>query len=509
MRIAVRADSGTQIGGGHVMRCLSLAVAAQKAGHEVCFICADVVGHLGARIKAAGIDTLWLTPSEQETQSDQIENWRPLSVECDAKETIGLLADFSPEWVILDHYGLGGAWVKHLRAGLPEIKVLALDDLDREPLYADLQLNPAAVSGTSITQPQMGMLKGPRYAMLRPEFIDARPAALKRRTGKVHKVLIMPGMVDHTFMAPAALEALSAFQDLEVEVIMGGQSPSVTVVEKLIAEQRNWSLTLDATDIAKRMIDADACIGAGGGSAWERCCLGLPSLNIALAENQMPGIQAISDVGAGIGLPPAALNELESIRTAFTQLLDNYLTLSENAAALCDGCGAARVVSALSGELRCASMDDAQLIFDWRNQAHIREASLSADPLIWDDHNAYLKRVLDDSNNHVWCIYQEGGSDLGVVNAKRLEDQSWTWGFYIGAPKPPKGAGRRMLIHFLRHLLMQPNFKGVHAVVLAANNRSLALHEALGFRRVSDKSASEVHYTLDRETLTSRLGLSQ
>jgi RimJ/RimL family protein N-acetyltransferase len=115
---------------------------------------------------------------------------------------------------------------------------------------------------------------------------------------------------------------------------------------------------------------------------------------------------------------------------------------------------------------------------------------------------------LADPENHIWNIYQENDTDLGLVNAKRHDDGGWTWGFYIGAAEAPKGAGRRMLIHFLRHLSRQPDFKGVHAVVLAENQRSRALHEALGFLPDSDKSASEVPYWLDAKTINTRLGLA-
>ena len=191
------------------------------------------------------------------------------------------------------------------------------------------------------------------------------------------------------------------------------------------------------------------------------------------------------------------------------RLMANYTALSENAAKLCDGQGAARVVKALSGQLRPAQPQDAKLIFDWRNQPHIRAASLNTDPLIWENHVAYLNRVLKDPDNHCWCIYQEDDKDLGLVNAQKLDDGSWSWGFYIGAPEAPKGAGCRMLVQFLRHLSTQVGFSGVRAVVLASNQRSRALHEALGFRSDSDKSAHEVHYTLDAKTLIARLGLSQ
>lgn len=508
MRIAIRADSGSQIGGGHVMRCLSLGVVARNAGHQVLFVCADVPGHLGERIKSAGIDVLWLKAEGPNETSNEIENWRALPIVTDAARTQKVLSEFEADWLILDHYGLDGAWVKEIRRAFAELRILALDDLDREPMFADLLLNPAAVPGTKINQPHMGMLKGPSYAMLQPEFTMARPAALKRRTGEVKKVLILPGMVDSQQMAPIALEALRAFPELKVEVIMGSQSPTVSQLQKLIADQPNWSLILDVKDMAQRMSDADACIGAGGGSAWERCSLGLPSVNIALAENQVPGVQAIADAHASIGLDPSALQNPQMITDALIELMANYDVLSHNAATLCDGEGAKRVVAAMSGQLRDVTNDDAQLIFDWRNQTHIREASLSSDPLIRDNHIAYLQRVLEEPAKHCWRIYQEGSKDLGLVNAKRLEDGSWTWGFYIGANDAPRGAGRRMLVQFLRVLKNKTGFIGVRAVILAENRKSLALHEALGFRPDSDKSAPEVHYWLDAKTLNTRLGLA-
>ncbi|NQZ73494.1 MAG: UDP-2,4-diacetamido-2,4,6-trideoxy-beta-L-altropyranose hydrolase, partial [Dinoroseobacter sp.] len=290
MRIAIRSDSGTQVGGGHVMRCLSLAIAARDAGHEVQFVCAEVDGHLGDRIAKSGFEVSWLSAKDLPASGEDIESWRPMPVAQDAEQTIAVLQDVSPDWIILDHYGLGGAWVKALRAALPDLKILALDDLDREPLFADFLLNPAAFPDTPISQPHMAMLKGPAHALLRPEFRTLRPNALKRRTGEVKSVLILPGMVDNLGFAAAALTAMRDLPGLKAEVVMGSQSPSVPQIKALVADVPNWSLTLDATDMAEHLHSADLAIGAGGVSAWERCCLGLPAVNVALAENQQPGV---------------------------------------------------------------------------------------------------------------------------------------------------------------------------------------------------------------------------
>ena len=508
MRIVIRSDSGTQVGGGHVMRCLSLAMAARDAGHAVRFISADVKGHLGERISQAGFDTSWISPPDPETPAGDIESWRPMPVDMDAAQTAAALSDFAPDWLILDHYGLGGAWVKHMRAALPDLKILALDDLDREPLFADLLLNPAAFPDTKIHQDHMAMLKGPRHALLRPEFRALRPDALKRRSGTVKKVLILPGMVDNLGFAEAALTALAAFPDLAAEVVMGSQSPSVERVSALIQDNPNWQLTLDANDMAQRLLTADLCIGAGGVSAWERCCLGLPAVNIALANNQRPGVQAIANSGAAVALNVDALQDPDQIAVALRAVIDNYASYPEQAADLCDGAGAARVIAAMSGQLRAVTQADAQLIFDWRNQKHIRDASLNSAPLVWENHVSYLDKVLADPTQNRWLIYQESGKDLGLVNANRHPDGFWEWGFYIGAQDAPSGAGRRMLSRFLRHLSQTEGFAGVRAAVLSDNHRSRHLHEALGFLVESDKASGELHLRLSAKVLNERMGTS-
>jgi spore coat polysaccharide biosynthesis predicted glycosyltransferase SpsG len=45
--------------------------------------------------------------------------------------------------------------------------------------------------------------------------------------------------------------------------------------------------------MAELIVDADLAIGAGGANTWERCSLGLPSLVVAVADNQ---IRAARDI---------------------------------------------------------------------------------------------------------------------------------------------------------------------------------------------------------------------
>ena len=108
-------------------------------------------------------------------------------------------------------------------------------------------------------------------------------------------------------------------------------------------------MSVNVADMAERMCMADLCIGAAGSTSWERCCLGLPSIMVVLAENQRGIGQALEQSGAAFlvgkkGIPERlvrTLNELIVSRSAL-------ISLSTRAKAICDGLGSFRLVEALS-----------------------------------------------------------------------------------------------------------------------------------------------------------------
>jgi spore coat polysaccharide biosynthesis predicted glycosyltransferase SpsG len=103
--------------------------------------------------------------------------------------------------------------------------------------------------------------------------------------------------------------------------------------------------------MAALIADADVAVGAGGVSAWERCCLGLPSLMVTLADNQLRQIDIIvrRSAGVGVGWPDADLAARMS--GALRRLLadgDMRSEMAQAAASLVDGRGPARIFSAVT-----------------------------------------------------------------------------------------------------------------------------------------------------------------
>ena len=102
--------------------------------------------------------------------------------------------------------------------------------------------------------------------------------------------------------------------------------------------------------MARLTADADLAIGAGGGSVWERACLGLPALLLVLAENQRPMAHRLAELGAVLTADVSDPDFEAQFDAELAILLSDAAlraSLSAASRALCDGQGAMRVARAI------------------------------------------------------------------------------------------------------------------------------------------------------------------
>jgi spore coat polysaccharide biosynthesis predicted glycosyltransferase SpsG len=197
------------------------------------------------------------------------------------------------------------------------------------------------------------VLAGPRYALLRPEFREWREASLSRRAREpgLRRLLINLGGVDKDNVTGQVLDALITCdlpENLQISVVMGASAPwreSVTAQARTMP----WptEVVVNISDMARRMAEADLAIGAAGSTSWERCCLGLPTLMVVLADNQREIADALAAKSAALSLD---LTELEASLAAQLNTLSTpgaLTAMSQQAAVLVDGDGSDRVIMAL------------------------------------------------------------------------------------------------------------------------------------------------------------------
>ena len=72
MKVFIRADASTQIGTGHVMRCLTLAGDLKQLGMEVSFICRVLPGDLSDYIESKGFKVYCLKPGFPPTHNEAL-----------------------------------------------------------------------------------------------------------------------------------------------------------------------------------------------------------------------------------------------------------------------------------------------------------------------------------------------------------------------------------------------------------------------------------------------------
>ena len=369
MKIAFRADASLDIGTGHVMRCLTLAEAMTARGATCVFLCRSHQGHLMEHIRSKGHVVHVLKHCAEDPHLDHAltsamidtgqlahSHWLGVTQYEDAKACAIILAELQPDWLIVDHYALDACWEQALKPYCQ--RMMVIDDLADRRHVCDLLLDQ-----TFGRQPQdyrglvpenCELLCGSRYALLRPEFAALRPYSLQRRVNpQLKHLLVSLGGVDKDNVTSQILMALQSSPlppDCRITVVMGTTAPWLNEVKQL-AQEMPWltQVRVGVSDMAQLMADSDLAIGAAGATTWERCCLGLPTIMLVLADNQQQVAYALKRSGAARVM--SQLQEAISTLPCMLQELSDHSevleALSQTSAQIVDGQGLSGVIHQL------------------------------------------------------------------------------------------------------------------------------------------------------------------
>ena len=330
-RILFVCDAGPAVGGGHVMRSLTLAHALEAKDAACTFLASPAAAH----VLAAFAPDMAQLPAASSEPRDLAK----------AAETAAFDA------IVFDHYGLSEHEHRAMNQGWP---VLVIDDLADRPLGADLLVDsgPARRVGDydGLLPDEARLLLGPNYAPVRPEFAGLREAALAWRGEPVGRLLVSLGLTDLDGVTGRVVERLRPrIGEIGLDIVLGADAPSLPGLTKVARRDSRLTLHVDTPHMARLTAEADVAVGASGSSTWERCTLGLPSVLVILADNQRPAAQALADRGAALVVEAGAPDFDASLDRALRRLLtdaDLRRELATRSAEICDGQGASRVAEA-------------------------------------------------------------------------------------------------------------------------------------------------------------------
>lgn len=507
MRFVFRVDASRKIGSGHVMRCLTLAEQLSAQGSQCGFISRAHPGNLIELIRERGFEAIVLSldpASPAAVRSDGYEHWLGCDWRSDAEVTHAALGTLRPDWMVVDHYALDARWEALIRPCCNRLAVI--DDLANRSHDCDLLLDQNAVADAEIRYEgkvphSCQLMLGPRHALLQSRYAALRGEACPR-SGVVRRVLVYFGAADSGNLTGLTVEVLLelARPEITVDVVVDPAHPHATSLATKLAAHRNFTVHGRLPTLAPLMKSADLAIGAGGATSWERCCLGLPSLVITLADNQRPIAAELDRLGVLRWLGHQDEVDAAALRSALVDLVDGRRTAewSRRALALVDGLGAARVAEMLllSGRAplraRPASAQDETVLLEWANDPAVRLNSFSQCVIDPAQHHRWFHQRLGDEGCRIYIVETELGQAVGQVRLD-LEGGDWVIDYSLGAPFRQRGLGRALLKTALSTFSDEIGAVALKARVRAGNLASCKVFQSLEFTREEAEEQGGVH----------------
>jgi len=347
VKVVIRVDASIQIGTGHVMRCLSLAQAIKESKGSVEFICRKNKGNLIKKIQANGFPVFELEYeeiSEIKNKSSHLSRLDSIQIK-DAKECIKKLKSSKINMLIVDHYSLDEVWQKSVRPYFDYLMVI--DDLANRNHMCDILLDQTYGRDQNdyeqLVPRSCRLLLGSQYALLRPEFSKWREYSLKRRSGvQLRQLLVNMGGTDSNNVTKQILRELlkcALPSETKITVVMGATAPHIeSVRNEAKALLYETEIKIDVDNMAEIMANSDLAIGAGGSTTWERCCLGLPAIQLVIANNQKVITKLLSNINA---VKP--LYSVEDLSETIVKVAPRLKELTAASMKIADGMGAIKV----------------------------------------------------------------------------------------------------------------------------------------------------------------------
>lgn len=341
--LVLRADADSQIGVGHLMRCLALAQAWQSAGHRAIFAVEACPETLCERLRREGCG---VEPVKASRGSSE-----------DGSETIAIAGRLGSRNLVLDGDAFGEQYQKQIKqAGL---RLLLLEDYARTGYYSADWIWNADLPPGEEAYPRRGpgtqLLLGPRYALLRREFLTARPREHSAPAASA-RVLITFGGSDPQNVTLEALRGLAMLKDsgVQARVLVGGANPRLDLLQGAARELAgDVEVLSDVQDMYAQMLWADIAVVASGVTVWELLYMGVAVIAWPRYPADVPSLELLAKGGA-VTVLEADANAGNIANALRTLVLDRQRIrrMSDAGRDLVDGRGAERVVRLLEDASR-------------------------------------------------------------------------------------------------------------------------------------------------------------
>lgn len=339
----IRTDGNSQIGAGHIMRCISIAEALKDMGKVTIFIVSDEESAKLVRARGFGYLVLY-------------SRWNNLEEEI--AELKKIIRENNIQSMLIDSYQVTPRYMAELSDCT---KIVYMDDLGEAIYPADTLINynlygkelPYQEKYQEAHLPIPKLLLGCEYAPLRREFWSVEYSVNK----KVKNVFLSTGGSDSLNLAGKILgylqkEVNEIGKEIQFHVVSGAFNPNLDFLKELEKTNSGIHIYTNVNRMAELMQKCDVAISAYGSTIYELCALGIPTIGFSFADNQKKAAEAFGkEITKNAG--DFLKNEeavLSNIATALREYINSYeerVQANKKMEGLLDGSGAIRIAEAL------------------------------------------------------------------------------------------------------------------------------------------------------------------
>ncbi|MGK0442347.1 MAG: UDP-2,4-diacetamido-2,4,6-trideoxy-beta-L-altropyranose hydrolase [Pseudohongiellaceae bacterium] len=492
--VIFRVDASSAMGGGHLSRCVALAIALKKQACECVFVSCEphCEEQLKAKFQFIGIDA-------------------PAGSDADNAALTELIIAHKPLAVVLDGYHFDSDY----RRNIAKLTVLTVfdDENNSGDLSTQLVINAYALAEQlqyDKTAPGAQLLLGCDYALLPEQLMLANTLSVESLlSNTTHKknILVCFGAADVKQRTLPVIQALATLKsdDITVTVICG----ALCQQQKIIAdfcEQQSFEYVESCQNMAPYYQAATAAIAAPGSMLYELAYFKVPTVFMVAASNQ----QLNASHHAGLGWCQLIKGSVGACKTATEQALaiasnhDARNTMMAIAEQQVDGLGGDRIakaiikaglktkITAFKVSLIPLAEGHLEMVRAWRNHPDVAGFMLNQEEISESQQQAWFMAVnANVAQQHYLIEYK--AQAVGVINIKSangcslIDANTIEVGMYLA----PECKYRGTVLAFCPALAINQfcfdilRCEHLQAVVMPTNNNAIRFNGQLGYQQVS------------------------
>jgi len=479
--IAIWASAYSDVGLGHLVRCVAFAQAWSSYGETIFF------GHFQTHL------------SRELILKDVGTKIVDLDKNASILNSLDLIEQYcAPEaWILCDDYKITSSELLEVRkAGF---KVILLDDfVDREKWgLVDVVVTSAELDLGELAAPPGAQLpvifSGAKYRFVRQEFSKIANPSIKKHDLCAFNVLVCFGGTDSSGFTELVMELLSEIlsETDKVQVIVGPMNPRSKYIQKL-ADQIPQAVDIwqSPLRVEKLLMEADLSIVSASGIAWESLAVNTPTLAVATTENQRMSLLSLRNIDLAEVLDSIGSTKKRALRESITLALEFRTANKENSNF--DGAGASRIAEVLAGmygegfsesqvTLRPMETEDSPQVYQISNNATVRKQAFNCKYIRYSEHVRWFKNKLSDPKSLSYVV-EVGGLILGFIHYSQIDSYA-DIDIAVHPVFRRRGVGKLMLQKTLNNAIIKMKCSALAALVLEGNKPSINMFEMCGFIR--------------------------